>query len=245
MLNSECRIPTRIDNELSNFLGDGGVLCIFVSKKNAALLKNYIDINTKTEGFKILPIDSKHWLWKIIKKGKYGFQWLAILKIGIYLSSSLALRRMADTFAKMYGKEDEFSDIQYYEEIAITPNRKCVSLIASVFEGKIIAIPFPCNAIEDLLRDILDGIKLNIIESKSKDVVAPKWIDEIRIPNETKALGSKINIIRSIDLLDNKKRPRGSIPFNRKMNPTAMNPNITKIIRIINACLPTIEVIRF
>jgi hypothetical protein len=173
LLNNIAYIPKDLSRNLTSYLIDGGIICIFVDQRNAHLIFSYIWSDTQGEGTAMVPNKQDHWLWKIIAKPDHNFRWSAVLAGGRSLP---------------------YDDIPLFEKIALTPNKKCISAIAQFQEGKIIALPSPYNESNILLRELIDGIKENILRPSKSIIEQPPWIDEliVNIPGAEKKRDSMI-----------------------------------------------------
>jgi len=151
--------PQRLTNDLYSFLKDGGILCAFVSGANSQCLQPFIAADANHSGKKIgyCGNSQNRWLVRLLSNAEYEFGWSAVLRKGERTTS--------------------------FEEIAYSPNRKCVCAIARLAQGVVIGIPTPVSNLSSILRRVLDDIKSNFVQDDEQGA-PPECASAVLLPGE-------------------------------------------------------------
>ncbi|TET46098.1 hypothetical protein E3J62_05285 [candidate division TA06 bacterium] len=185
--------PSVLGLALHRFLSDGGHLCIFVSRDSGSCINSYISVDSSHSG-EAMTCGST-WIGKIVRKSQHKFRWSAVMNKGKYLANEAMVFSFSEMAKVVAGTVSRPGKFRGYEEIAFSPNRKCVCALAKIDDGRILALPRAADVSSSLLRELLDGIKANYLEETEETPQPPLWICSVTLPGE-KPLLRKLSTIR-------------------------------------------------
>lgn len=200
-INCPFNYPYPNQTEFFEYISGGGIVVLFLGLSNSypwgKNLTKFL-IVSESYGESINP-NPKHWLKTIF--GKYRFFWFCLLKPGEILETHQSLKDLTNLVNRQLGKTEN-NDV--FEIAGTTVSGKCVSSVIQYGNGKLILLPIPEKMSEDLIRDLLDGIKKNYITTPETPEPRPLWIEKYNLVPELELKNKMDNVLKEFKTINEK-----------------------------------------
>ena len=190
------KYPYPSNQEFFEYISGGGIVILFLGPSKSYPWRNstkFLAVSTTSGGETIVPTP-KHWLKNIFKK--YRFVWHCFLEPGETLRNQQNLMLLTQLMRSNFQLESlENNDV--FEIAGTTISGKCVSSVINYGNGKLILLPLVAlSETENLIRDLLDGIKNNYFKKKEIAELRPTWIENWNFEPELKLKNDIDNITK-------------------------------------------------
>jgi hypothetical protein len=150
-----------------NYIYYGGIVVLFLGPSEKYPWWDELLGISVSKGDSVVP-NPDHWLKTILRK--YPFVWYCLIEQGGY-----------------YFREEDGLNL-HFENVGTAVSGKCVSSIIHYGNGKLILLPILEKIPEELIRELIDGIKKNYFKSSMILISEPKpqWIDKWNLQPELK-----------------------------------------------------------
>lgn len=190
------KYPYPSNQEFFEYISGGGIVILFLGPSKSYPWRNstkFLAVSTTSGGETIVP-NPKHWLKNIFKK--YRFVWHCFLKPGETLQNQQNLIVLTQLMRSNFQLES-LENNAVFEIAGTTISGKCVSSVINYGNGKLILLPLVAlSETENLIRDLLDGIKNNYFKKKEIAELRPTWIENWNFEPELKLKNDIDNITK-------------------------------------------------